>query len=539
MTTKAASSAAASVGYEGERALAASAAALAVEPKAAYRALVARDARFDGRFFVGVRTTGIYCRPVCRVRTPLERNCVFHISAAAAEAAGFRPCLRCRPELAPAVVLVLGGQRLAEVAARLIEDRVAGGAATDPRALLPVIAARVGVGERHLRRLFVARFGVSPVSYAQTQRLLLARRFLLETRWTIGEIAIASGFASRRRMNDLFSARYGMPPRRLRSPAGRASAGVPTSARFMVHYRPPYDMNAMFNFLADRAIAGIESVETGKGQAYRRTLRVGPTAGGATARGVVEVRPMPSEHALQVEISAPLAPHIAVLLAAVRRVFDTGADPQAIGDALGPLASEAPGLRLPGAFDPFELAVRAILGQQVTVKAARTLTNRFVAAFGEELADCDVLAAGLCNRTFPAPARVAALEVNAIAALGILRTRAKAIVELARQVVARTIDLSGLAAPDAVTAQLKTIRGVGPWTAHYIAMRALSWPDVWLPGDVIVHKVLGLPNTPTGRRRAQHLSAAWAPWRSYAVLHLWRRNLPAQRQSFRDSEPSP
>jgi AraC family transcriptional regulator of adaptative response / DNA-3-methyladenine glycosylase II len=496
-----------------------------VDARAAYRALVARDARFDGRFFVGVTTTGIYCRPICRVRTPLERNCTFHASAAAAEAAGFRPCLKCRPELAPGFAMSEASATLAVAAARLIDAAVAGAcpALGTTRALMPAIAARLGVGERQLRRLFETRFGVAPVAYAQTQRLLLARRFLTDTDWPVATVAFASGFASVRRMNALFAARYGFAPTRLRRHARRSRHGagdgvVATGPRatFMVAYRPPYDFARLVDFFSQRAIDGVETVTPGPRGVYRRVLRLPSRPGGIL--GVIEVCDDPTRAALRVTLDAALAPHAAAVLALVRRVFDTEADPHAIAHALGTLAAGAPGLRLPGAFDPFELAVRAVLGQQVTVKAARTLASRFVAAFGDPHAP----GAGLTH-AFPTPARIAATAPETIAALGIVGARSRAIVALAQAFQRGSIDLAPGASLDRALATLTTLPGVGPWTAHYIAMRALSWPDAWPPRDVALMKALGLSTDAAGQRAADARADAWRPWRSYAVLHLWRR----------------
>lgn len=491
---------------------------------AAYRALVARDARFDGRFFVGVTTTGIYCRPICRVRTPLERNCTFHASAAAAEAAGFRPCLKCRPELAPGFAMSEASASLAVAAARLIDAAVAGGspAFETTRALLPAVAARLGVSERQVRRLFEARFGVAPVAYAQTQRLLFAKRFLTDTDWPVATVALASGFASVRRMNALFASRYGFAPTWLRHHARTSRHGggqgvVPPEmpATFLVAYRPPYDFARLLDFFALRAIDGVEAVTPGPHGVYRRVLRWPSRP--ADVIGVIEVCDDPTRAALRITLDAALAPHVAAVLAHVRRVFDTEADPHAIADVLGALAADAPGLRLPGAFDPFELAVRAVLGQQITVKATRTLASRFVAAFG----DPHALGVGLTH-AFPTSARIAATAPEAIAALGVVGARARAIVALADAFQRGCIDLAPGARLEQALATLTALPGVGPWTAHYVAMRALSWPDAWPPRDVALLKALDLPSTAAGQRTADARADAWRPWRSYAVLYLWR-----------------
>ena len=479
-------------------------------PGACYQALKSHDARFDGRFFVGVATTGVYCRPICRVRLPKRENCSFHPSAAAAEAAGFRPCLRCRPELAPGFAATEAGAKLARAAAHMIED----GVATEVD--LPTVAQRIGVTGRHLRRLFADEFGVSPVRYAQTHRLLLAKRLLTDTRLPVAEVAFASGFSSVRRMNGLFAERYGFSPTRLRRESGGLGAPDDVDAlAFILPYRPPYDFGRMLAFFAARAIPGVEAVSGG---AYRRTVRVGN--GGS---GWLEVSHLAGRHALQLRFAGTLAAASQELLARTRQVFDLGADPAEIASVLGTLAVGAEGLRLPGAYDAFELALRAILGQQVTVKAARTLATRFVDAFGEAVA---TPFEGL-TRIFPRPARVAGLSRDDIASLGIVGQRAEAMIAVAQAVDGCELVLDGLQEAERMIDVLCRIRGIGPWTAHYIAMRALAWPDAWPPKDVAILKALDLPVTAQGQRKADALAEAWRPWRSYAVLHAWRTLEPA------------
>lgn len=484
-----------------------------LSPRTCYQALKSHDARFDGHFFVGVSTTGVYCRPVCRVRLPRPENCSFHPSAAAAEAAGFRPCLRCRPELAPGFAATEASAKLARAAARMIED----GAATELD--LAGMARRIGVTDRHLRRIFADEFGVSPVQYAQTHRLLLAKRLLTDTALPVVAFAFASGFSSARRMNALFAARYGFTPTRLRREGREAGAGPGGDALgFLLPYRPPYDFPRILSFFRMRAIPGIEAVDD---RAYRRVVRVGGN-GGATA-GWLEVTHSPRRQALQLRFAPSLAGAVQELLARTRQVFDVGADPGEIASALGPVAAGAGGLRLPGAYDAFELALRAILGQQVTVKAARTLATRFVDAFGESVATpfADL------TRAFPRPARVAELTRDEIARLGIVGQRAEAMVAVAQAICTGRLVLDGGADPDRVIEALRGIRGIGAWTAHYVAMRALAWPDAWPPQDVAVLKGLGLSNNVAGRRAADALAEEWRPWRSYAVLHAWRKLEPA------------
>ena len=469
-----------------------------------YAALVSHDARFDGRFFVGVGTTRIYCRPVCTVRTPLKRNCRFFPSAAAAEAHGYRPCLRCRPELAPGHAAVDANRRLAQAAAGLIEDgRLA-------EASLADLASTLGVTDRHLRRVFQQEFGVSPVDYAQTQRLLLAKRLLTDTQFPVTEVALASGFASLRRFNDLFRKRYRMTPRDLRATAPR---GAPADRfAFDLAYRPPYDWDAMLAFLARRAIAGVEAVGEGR---YLRTLAVDRRVDGRAQRiaGWIAVARSPRRSALRVTVDAALAPALPLVLSRVKLLFDLACRPDEIAEGLGELAASHPGLRLPGAADGFETAARAILGQQVSVVAASRIAARFAAAFGEALAGAP---AGLAI-VFPSAERVAALDAADIAAKGIIAARARAIVALAREVAAGNLSLDPSAPLEATLAKLEAIPGIGRWTAQYIAMRALAWPDAFPHPDVAVIKAIGA--TP-----AKALAAAerWRPWRAYAVLHLWK-----------------
>lgn len=471
-----------------------------------YRALVSHDARFDGRFFVGVGTTGIYCRPVCTARTPLRHNCSFFPSAAAAEAKGYRPCLRCRPELAPGHAAVDANRRLAQSAARLIED----GRLQD--ASLAAMAAELGVTDRHLRRVFQQEFGVAPVEYAQTQRLLLAKRLLTDTDMAVLDVAMASGFASLRRFNDLFRTRYRMTPGELRR--ARARRTPVEKLAFDLAYRPPYDWPWMLAFLQKRAIAGVEVVDEKR---YRRTMRLGPgpaTAGArGEAKGWIEVSLTPRKTALRVMASASLATAIPAVLARVKALFDLACRPDEVAAALGPLAATNPGIRLPGAIDGFEVAVRGILGQQVTVRAATTIAGRFARAFGEPI---ETPHEGL-DTIFPTAERVASLGEGDIARHGIIASRARAIIALARVLEQGSLRLDPSANVDATLAALNDIPGIGPWTAHYIAMRAIAWPDAFPHPDVAALKAMRL----TGARALQ-AAERWRPWRGYALMHLWK-----------------
>jgi AraC family transcriptional regulator of adaptative response / DNA-3-methyladenine glycosylase II len=470
-------------------------------PDVCYQALTARDARFDGRFFVGVSSTGIYCRPVCTVRVPKRQNCTFYPSAAAAESAGYRPCLRCRPELAPGNAAIDASARLAQQAASLIEDGLLAEVSVE------ALAGRLGVTDRHLRRVFAAEFGVSPVQFAQTQRLLLAKRLLHDSALPATEVALASGFGSLRRFNALFKQRYRLSPSALRrAPAtpSRSDALI-----FELGYRPPLDWGAIYGFLAARAIDGVEAAE---GETYVRSIAIG--AGAAHARGWIAVAPAAGKSALKVALSPSLVRSVPVVLARVKKVFDLACDPRAISDALGRLASARPGVRLPGAFDGFEVAVRAVLGQQITVKAARTLAGRLVVAFGEPI---ETPFAGV-RYLFPGPERIAALEPSEIAERGVIASRARSIIALARALASGELVLHPGASVDHTLTQLRAIPGVGDWTAQYIAMRALSWPDAFPASDYGVLKAMGEKDP----RRALARVEAWRPWRAYAVMHLWK-----------------
>ncbi|MDB5810879.1 MAG: DNA-3-methyladenine glycosylase 2 [Betaproteobacteria bacterium] len=477
---------------------------MALDSRICYRALRARDARFDGRFFVAVSSTRIYCRPVCTVRPPKRENCTFYPSAAAAESHDYRPCLRCRPELAPGNSSVDATSRIAQAAASMIED------GTLTEAGLDTLAARLGITDRHLRRAFGAEFGVSPVEFAQTQRLLLAKRLLTDTTLPVTEVAFASGFGSVRRFNALFQQRYRLKPGQLRAhrrmSASTAAAG--DALQFELSFRPPYDWPVMSAFLQARAIAGVETVADGS---YRRTVRI--PSGTHEHVGWVAIAMSARKPTLRVEVSASLAKVLPAVLSRVKALMDLACHPAEVAQALGPLAKRHPGLRVPGAFDGFEVAVRAILGQQVSVAAARTIAGRFAAAFGDPIATpFDTL-----TTLFPTAARVAALAPGRIARLGMPGARARTVIALARAVADGKLVLMPNADIDATLAALRELPGVGEWTAQYIAMRALSWPDAFPHTDLGVMKALG----ETGARQVLAAGEAWRPWRAYAVMHLW------------------
>ena len=477
---------------------------MTLDSRTCYRALRARDARFDGRFFVAVSSTRIYCRPVCTVKPPKRENCRFYLSAAAAESAGYRPCLRCRPELAPGNASVDATTRVAQAAASLIEDRTLDAEGLD------AVAARLGITDRHLRRAFGAEFGVSPVEFAQTQRLLLAKRLLTDTRLPVTEVAYASGFGSLRRFNALFRQRYRLQPGQLRRHMhnGALAPAADDALRFELSFRPPYDWPAMSAFLGARAIAGIEAVEGG---IYRRTVRA--PVDGREHLGWIEVAMAPRKPALRITVSASLAKALPPVLSRVKALMDLACHPVEVAQALGALAKRHPGLRVPGAFDGFEVAVRAILGQQVTVGTARTVAGRFAAAFGDPLNT----PFNSLNRIFPTAERVADLPYGRIARLGMPGARARGVLALARAVAQGDLDLRPNADIEATLGKLRALPGVGEWTAQYIAMRSLAWPDAFPHTDLGVMKALG----ETDARRVLAAGEAWRPWRAYAVMHLW------------------
>ena len=473
-----------------------------LNPDTCYRALRARDARFDGRFFVAVSSTRIYCRPICTVKPPRRENCRFYPSAAAAESAGYRPCLRCRPELAPGNASVDATTRLAQAAASMMDDRTLDDAGLD------AIAARLGVTDRHLRRAFRTEFGVAPVEFDQTQRLLLAKRLLTDTGLPITEVAFASGFGSVRRFNALFKQRYRLQPTQLRGQM-RERIAVNDTLHFELSFRPPFDWPALSAFLEARAIPGVESVEGGR---YRRSAAIDHD--GTRHVGWLTVEMSKRKPAVRVSVSASLAKSLPPLLSRVKALMDLSCHPAEVEQVLGELTQHHPGLRVPGAFDGFELGVRAILGQQVSVAAARTLATRFAASFGEPIET----PFSALTTVFPEAARVADLAHARVARIGIPSTRARSVVALARAVADGSLVLAPNADIEASLEKLRALPGVGEWTAQYIAMRALAWPDAFPHTDVAVMKALGERDA----RRVLAAGEAWRPWRAYAVMHLWQ-----------------
>jgi AraC family transcriptional regulator of adaptative response / DNA-3-methyladenine glycosylase II len=487
---------------------------MTLDPDAAYQVFKARDARFDGRLFVGVTSTKIYCRPVCRVRTPKRENCRFFSTPAQAEAEAFRPCMKCRPEVAPGPGLawsVMDASRtLARQAASWLDNRLG----DEDDLSMSSLADHLGVSDRHLRRIFATEHGVTPLQYLQTRRLLLAKQLLTDTRLPVSQVALASGFRSLRRFNAAFADNYRMSPSRLRGEVDEEAAPADDAINVRLGYRVPYDTASMLRFLAQRAIPDVEAVD---GLRIRRSLRAGAVTAHA---GWLEAEFMPETAAqaphVRLRFATALAPHSARVVAAVRRWLDLDASPDAIDSSLTDLPG-VPGLRLPGCVDAFEMVVRAVLGQQVTVAGARTLARRFVDRFGETCAT----PWPEISRTFPSPALIAQTPIEQIAELGIIRSRAGAILALAQAWPDIASQLHTQHEPEALIETLHALPGIGPWTAHYIAMRALGWPDAFPPKDVAVLNAMKPLFNVTTQREADALIDRWRPWRAYAVLRLW------------------
>jgi AraC family transcriptional regulator of adaptative response / DNA-3-methyladenine glycosylase II len=474
---------------------------------ACYRAVTQRDPRFDGRFFTGVKTTGIYCRPICPARTPRKENIAFFPSAAAAQEAGFRPCLRCRPETAPDLGAWRGTSNTVSRALALIEH----GALDDKR--LDCFAERLGIGERHLRRLFQQHLGASPIAVAQTRRVLLGKQLIHETRLPMAEIAFAAGFGSIRRFNETFQTLFGRAPRELRrAGATEAPAGPTGEIALLLRYHPPYDWPTMLDFLRRRAIAGIEVVAADH---YRRTIALD------SVQGTVTVEHAAAANALRATVRFPKLTALPAIIARLRRVFDLGADPIAIAAHLEqdpmllPLVKARPGLRVPGNWDGFELAIRAVLGQQITVAAARGLAAKLVARYGKPLRHPE----GALTHVFPEPKLLAKAD---LATLGMPRSRAAALSAVAKDAIADPQLFEATGELDDAIEKLRAIRGVGEWTAHYIALRQLREPDAFPASDIgLMRAIAKQEGRPYSATELLSRADPWRPWRAYAAQHLW------------------
>lgn len=507
---------------------------------ACYLALKSRDARFDGQFFTAVTSTGIYCRPVCRVKAPKREHCRFFALAAQAESAGFRPCLRCRPELAPLLNASVwstedASKILATQAARMISDS----AMAEIETTVAQIATKLGVSERHVRRIVQAHLGVNPMQLLQTRRLLSAKQLLTDTRLPIQEVALASGFGSLRRFNAAFLHHYGMPPTRLRKASG-AQADASNSAQgsslssfeLQLGFRPPYDAQAIFAFWQQRQLDTMEFIASSgyslpgnasflfKAAPLQLIRSVSISHAGHPLQGWLHAAPDLEKCVLRVRLSDKLAPALPLITQRLRAAFDLDADPAAIAAALSRDFKAGEGMRVPGGLDGFEIAVRAILGQQVTVAAGRMFTQRILQTFGEQIQT----PWPQVTRCFPKPQVLAKASPESLGALGIVKQRQAALIAVSRAVATGELNLNSPPQPLKVIEQLQELPGIGEWTANYIAMRALRWPDAFPAGDVALHNALGLRDEKSPAKRAklaETASQAWRPWRSYAVFRIW------------------
>lgn len=472
-----------------------------------YAAMKSRDPRFDGRFFIGVHTTGIYCRPVCPAPNPKSENVSFYPTAAAAKKAGFRPCLRCLPESSPGTPEWDSASTSIAQALRMISAGYLNENSVDE------LAEELYLSSRQLRRLFEEHLGASPNEVAQTQRLHFAKKLINETNLNMTEVAFSAGYSSVRRFNTVIQKTYGRSPLSLRKGKKGARGVVEDgSLSLSLMYRPPYDWAGIINFLSARAIPGVERVTD---RSYRRSVSVGK------ARGVIKVQPHEKKRALRLQVSPGLAQGLFSIVENVKRIFDLKAFPHEIADhlekdgLLANLVAANPGLRLPGAWDGYELTIRAILGQQVSVKAANTLAGRIVKEYGERLEEPN---GGGLESIFPTPQRLAKAKLDKI---GLTGQRAKAIRGVSRAVNSGELKFDGAATPEDTAAVLVSIPGIGDWTAQYVAMRALGNPDAFPSSDLGLRKAMsngqGLISPAVLRKKSE----VWRPWRSYAAIYLW------------------
>jgi len=487
------------------------------DPQTCEQARRSRDPRFDGLFYTAVLSTRIYCRPVCPA--PMAKRVVYYPSAAAAEAAGYRPCLRCRPELSPGDGAWRRGDAVVARALKLIDQGVLD---AEP---LAALAERVDIGERQLRRLFVERLGVPPTGVHGTRRLLFAKQLLTETAMPITEVALAAGFGSLRRFNAAFLEAYRMAPRDLR----KQRAEVPgETLTLRLAYRPPYDFAAMLDFLRGRALPGVEVVDAAS---YARVI------GSADAPGWLRVSAWPASerasdaNALKLELHGARPSQMLEIVNRLRRMFDLDADPRAIAEALGvdarlrPLVRQRPGLRVPSGWDGFEIAVRAIIGQQISVAGARTLAARLSQRFGQPLPM--PLAPGL-DHLFPRPDALADAD---LAAIGLTRARAETVRTVARAVLDARVDFLPERTLDDFTARWVALPGIGPWTAHYIALRALGHPDAFPADDLVLQRAVPNDGSRMSAKALTARSEAWRPWRAYSVIQLWKDSMAPSKST--------
>jgi AraC family transcriptional regulator of adaptative response / DNA-3-methyladenine glycosylase II len=473
-----------------------------LDRRALDRARISRDPRFDGKFFIAVTSTGIYCRPICPVRSPKRDNIRYYPTAAAAAAAGYRPCLRCRPEAAPGTPAWLGTSAVVRRALRLIEEGILDNSSVDE------LADRLGIGARHLHRLFLQHVGAPPVVVAQTRRLHFAKRLLDETELPMTEIALAAGFGSVRRFNSTFHQTYGRAPRELRRQRSQGSRQR-NEVVLRLSYRPPYDWEQVRDFLARRSVPGIERVDE---RGYARTVAT------EDGHGLICVRPADGEDALELRVWNTTPATLLQVTSSVRRIFDLAADPSKIALAfgsdplLGPLVKRRPGLRIPGAWDPFECAVRAILGQQVNVSTERTLVRRLAARCGRPIPSSK----DGFTHLFPTPSDLASANLDG---LGLTRVRIDALRALAVAIASGNFSFAG--STEEICEALAALTGIGTWTAQYVALRALCEPDAFPASDLALRRAAARNGTPLSVRALFETAEAWRPWRGYAAMHLW------------------
>jgi len=487
-----------------------------LDANACYRIIQARDARFDGKFFTGVTSTGIYCRPICPARTPKRENVRFFPCAAAAEAEGFRPCKRCRPETAPGTPAWNGTATTVQSALRFVSAGF-----LDEHSVTE-LASLLGMGERHLRRLFVEHLGVAPAAIALSRRAHFAARILRDTDLPVSHVALSAGFGSIRQFNDVFRLVFGEPPGAVRRAHARPQgASGPMGASRSKHaersielslaYRPPFQWERMLEFFGARAVRGVEEVTD---RAYRRSITVG------AAVGTLEVsRKRGAGNVVNVSIKGIEPALLGEAVRRVRRMFDLDADPLTISShlrrdpRLAPLVNAAPGTRIPATWDPFEAAVRAVIGQQISVAGAITIAGRLAERHGRP-----VDGGGTITRAFPRPADLAHADLSG---LGIPAARARTLTAIARAALAGRLRLDGYAPTDQIGADLVAIPGIGPWSAQYVSLRGFGEPDAFPESDLGIRKALDSLGYPRASKRRKTAVERLAPWRGYAALYLW------------------